>query len=234
MREARNAFVLTAYLCRRAELRALGQQCECCHAESSTSQPAQAFLMPEYLAPGVYIEEVPTCAKPIEGVDTSTAGFVGAAQSGPLDVAIGPLSSFAAFERHYGNGSALSYPGSPPVPAFLWHAARTFFLEGGTQLWVARVSRSGGGARPRRGDFERGLSALDAVPEVAMIAAPGSTFDGGDDSHADALAIATSLITHAERMRYRIAVIDSPEHRASAGVAREIRGEPRRAEFSLD
>ncbi len=33
--------------------------------------------MPEYLAPGVYVTEVATGAKPIEGVSTSTAGMVG-------------------------------------------------------------------------------------------------------------------------------------------------------------
>ncbi len=39
--------------------------------------------MPEYLAPGVYIEEVRRGVRPIEGVSTSTAGFLGATQRGP-------------------------------------------------------------------------------------------------------------------------------------------------------
>ena len=33
--------------------------------------------MPEYLAPGVYVEEIDTGTKPIEGVSTSTAGMLG-------------------------------------------------------------------------------------------------------------------------------------------------------------
>src|SRR5437870_11309790 len=33
--------------------------------------------MPQYLAPGVYVEEVPSSAAPIAGVGTSTAGFIG-------------------------------------------------------------------------------------------------------------------------------------------------------------
>jgi len=41
--------------------------------------------MPEYLAPGVYVEEIEIGAKPIEGVSTSTAGFVGMAEKGPID-----------------------------------------------------------------------------------------------------------------------------------------------------
>jgi len=33
--------------------------------------------MPEYLSPGVYVEEVPSAVKPIAGVSTSTAAFIG-------------------------------------------------------------------------------------------------------------------------------------------------------------
>ena len=39
--------------------------------------------MPTYLHPGVYIEEIPSGAKPIEGVSTSVTAFVGSAQRGP-------------------------------------------------------------------------------------------------------------------------------------------------------
>src|SRR6266850_5581030 len=37
--------------------------------------------MAEYLAPGVYVEEVPSAVKPIAGVGTSTAGFIGVVTS---------------------------------------------------------------------------------------------------------------------------------------------------------
>ncbi|GAI54169.1 unnamed protein product [marine sediment metagenome] len=40
--------------------------------------------MPEYLSPGVYVEEIEIGAKPIEGVSTSTVGFVGMAEKGRL------------------------------------------------------------------------------------------------------------------------------------------------------
>ena len=42
--------------------------------------------MPEYLAPGVYVEEVPSGSKPIEGASTSTAAMVGMTQRGPVNV----------------------------------------------------------------------------------------------------------------------------------------------------
>ncbi len=42
--------------------------------------------MPEYLAPGVFVEEVSFRAKSIEGVSTTTTGFVGATRYGPIDI----------------------------------------------------------------------------------------------------------------------------------------------------
>jgi uncharacterized protein len=41
--------------------------------------------MPSYLSPGVYVEEVPAATRPIEGVGTAIAGFVGFAPSGPVN-----------------------------------------------------------------------------------------------------------------------------------------------------
>ena len=43
--------------------------------------------MPEYLSPGVYVEEVSSGAKPLEGVCTSTGAFIGIAQRGPVNEA---------------------------------------------------------------------------------------------------------------------------------------------------
>ena len=41
--------------------------------------------MPTYLSPGVYVEEVSSGSKPIEGVGTAVAAFVGFAPKGPLN-----------------------------------------------------------------------------------------------------------------------------------------------------
>jgi phage tail sheath protein FI len=38
-----------------------------------------------YLSPGVYVEEVESGSRPIEGIGTSIAAFVGLAPGGPLD-----------------------------------------------------------------------------------------------------------------------------------------------------
>lgn len=58
--------------------------------------------MPEYLAPGVYVEEVDTGSKPIEGVSTSTAGMVGVTERGPRDVPI-LITSMGEYRRWFGD-----------------------------------------------------------------------------------------------------------------------------------
>src|SRR5688572_13010778 len=68
-------------------------------------------LMPEYLAPGVYVEEVDTGTKPIEGVSTSTAGMVGVADRGPVNEAT-LVTGLADFYRRFGGFlDRRSFPG---------------------------------------------------------------------------------------------------------------------------
>ena len=84
--------------------------------------------MPEYLSPGVYIEELPGI-KPIEGVGTSTGAFVGIAEKGPVN---SPqlISNFSQFLDIFG--------GFLPK-AYLAYAVRHFFTEGGTRCYVVRA-----------------------------------------------------------------------------------------------
>lgn len=97
--------------------------------------------MPEYLAPGVFVEEVSFRNKSIEGVPTSTAGFVGPTRFGPLEGEPELLTSFADFERIYGGIDPLEY--TAPTTNFVAQAVRSFFEEGGSRLYVSRVYREG-------------------------------------------------------------------------------------------
>lgn len=94
--------------------------------------------MPEYLAPGVYIEEVSFRARSIEGVSTSTAGFVGPTRYGPTRGEPELITSLADFERIYGGLDQLVFDGVSQHN-FLAHGVRAFFEEGGRRLYVARV-----------------------------------------------------------------------------------------------
>jgi len=96
--------------------------------------------MPEYLAPGVFVEEVSFRQKTIEGVSTSTAGFVGPTRFGPVGGEPELLTSFADFERIYGGLDPLDFTdGSGPSTNFLTQGVRAFFEEGGRRLYVSRV-----------------------------------------------------------------------------------------------
>ncbi len=163
--------------------------------------------MPEYLSPGVFIEEIPSGTKSIEGVSTSTAGFVGPACSGPINRTIGPITSLAEFAQHFGDDSELGY--ATPMPNFMWHGVRLFFLEGGQRLWVARVS--GDRDRPGPAEYERGLAALEDVDEISVVAAPGACFGGARGFASEARAISAQLVAHAEQTRNRIALLDTPD-----------------------
>ncbi len=108
--------------------------------------------MPEYLAPGVYVEETSYRAKSIEGVSTTTTGFVGPARYGPIDGEPELLTSLVAFERIYGDRQPLGFrtladaadaapQDADPLHNYLWHAVRAFFEEGGKRLYVQRIFR---------------------------------------------------------------------------------------------
>ena len=95
--------------------------------------------MPEYLAPGVYVEEVSFRSKSIEGVGTSVAGIVGPTRFGPLRGKPEVVTSFAEFTRLYGDVGDLTL-GSDTVLNHTAMAAKAFFDGGGKQLFVSRVA----------------------------------------------------------------------------------------------
>jgi phage tail sheath protein FI len=92
--------------------------------------------MPEYLAPGVYIEEIEIGAKPIEGVSTTTTGFLGMAERGPLNKPT-LVTSFAEYQRIFGGYLAEKVYGNKRG---LPYAVEGFFVNGGQRLYVSRVA----------------------------------------------------------------------------------------------
>ncbi|MDX3337180.1 MULTISPECIES: phage tail sheath family protein [Streptomyces] len=85
--------------------------------------------MPSYLSPGVYVEEVESGSRPIEGVGTSVAAFVGFAQKGPFDepTLITNWSQFVAAFGDFVDG------------AYLASAVYGFFANGGGVCYVVRI-----------------------------------------------------------------------------------------------
>lgn len=95
--------------------------------------------MAEYLSPGVYVEEFESGAKPMEGVGTSTAGFVGLAQKGPIEGVPQLITNFSDFRRTYGEYLSQNEFGEY---RFLAYAVESFFTNGGSRCFVTRVAPS--------------------------------------------------------------------------------------------
>ncbi len=88
--------------------------------------------MPEYLAPGVYLEEFEIGAKPIEGVSTSTLGILGETERGPVVPKL--VTNFEDYRRAFGGYITNS---------FLPNALEGFFINGGKRCYVARIIGKG-------------------------------------------------------------------------------------------
>ena len=93
--------------------------------------------MAEYLSPGVYVEEFDSGGKPMEGVGTSTAGFIGLAQRGPVEGVPQLVTNFADFKRKYGSYLSENEYGEY---RFLAYAVEHFFVNGGARCFVSRVA----------------------------------------------------------------------------------------------
>jgi uncharacterized protein len=149
--------------------------------------------VPTYLAPGVYVEELSTGARPIEAVGTSTAAFVGYIPGVAAATAAVAVNNLTEFRR-------LFLTPVPSASSELVRGVYGFFANGGTRCWIVTVDKSApltGGAKGRAG-----LDLLQTIDEVAIVAAPGYT----DEDDYDA------LISHCELMKDRIAVLDTPQN----------------------
>ena len=88
------------------------------------------------MSPGVYVEEFDSGPAPMQGVGTSTAGFVGLAEKGPVSGAPVFVSSASDFTRKFGGYLQRSEFGEY---RYLAHAVSHFFANGGARAFVMRV-----------------------------------------------------------------------------------------------
>ncbi|MEM9292176.1 MAG: phage tail sheath subtilisin-like domain-containing protein [Acidobacteriota bacterium] len=100
--------------------------------------------MPTYLHPGVYVEEVPSGARPIEAVSTSTAVFLGYATRGP----IGSPELLFTFDDYIARYGGLRDRGAEEEGDALGFALRAFFLNGGSKAYVVRLAQDDGPTDP--------------------------------------------------------------------------------------
>lgn len=120
--------------------------------------------MPSYLTPGVYVEEVQSGARPIEGVGTAVAAFVGFAETGPFHQPT-LVTNWDQYVQTFGTFTADTY---------LTPAVYGYFANGGGAAYIVRI---GGPAQ----DSDQGAAA-EAAPPAAIggflvSARPGTSGD---------------------------------------------------------
>ncbi|MFD8891971.1 phage tail sheath family protein [Streptomyces sp. NPDC059566] len=135
--------------------------------------------MPTYLTPGVYVEEVQSGARPIEGVGTAVAAFVGFAQSGPFHEPT-LVTSWDQYSQRFGGFTEGTY---------LPHAVYGYFANGGGAAYVVRVggqaqdtsapAAAGTVPQPRAAEpVELGGFLIAARPGVAGVSVEIADADG--------------------------------------------------------
>ena len=163
--------------------------------------------------PGVYIQEVPSGARPIQAVGTRTAGLVGVAPNpeAQLNRAVA-INNWTQFRNQF-------FPAAEPDKHWtnLAYGVYGFFLNGGSRCYVVNVGLDGenqpnpisGGGGP-----ESGLDILARIDEIAIVAAPGYT----DAASYDA------LLSHCTTLHDRVAILDGPAE-LSKDALKQLSGE---------
>ena len=177
--------------------------------------------MPTYLAPGVFVEEVPSAVKPIAGVGTSTAAFVGivadnvvmplrpgASETPTADdyykVAAAldpePINSWLEFEQKFGEIQTGNQ--------YLAHAVYGYFNNGGTRCWITRVTSVD--------DIDDAIDTFDAIDEITIVAAPLPP----DTAQTALNAIHDKLVSHCMLLEDRVAILDSARDIADGNLVK--------------
>jgi len=161
--------------------------------------------MAQYLAPGVYVEELPPKARPIAGVGTSTAGFVGVVANNVTDSEGNPLATLATadtaylvtsweeFKNRFGDFQAGN--------TVLAHAVYGFFNNGGRTAFVMRVADLN--------NLATSLEKFEPIDEIAIVAVPGATTSVQQNA----------IVAHCKKLGDRFAVLDGQQAPADFTVA---------------
>jgi phage tail sheath protein FI len=165
--------------------------------------------MPTYLTPGVYVEEVPSANKPIEGVGTAVAAFVGLAPGGPVNTPM-RISNWTQFAKIFGD---TENPENGPFMegAYLAHAVYGYFQNGGTLAWVVRVGSEQGAPAPR--------AALPAANDKDVEALRATAQKGISDTVKISVSEEPSAENKDGDVTYKLVIDAGSEHEEYEGVS---------------
>ena len=116
--------------------------------------------MPQYLSPGVYVEELEAGSRPIEGVGTAVAAFVGFATEGPFHAPT-LVTNWSQFTSTFGGFAEGCY---------LAHSVYAYFNNGGGSAYIVRVGRDGADADVPTAVAELRTTGDDAVVSYRVVA----------------------------------------------------------------
>ena len=185
-------------------------------------------MAPEYLSPGVYVEETERGSRPIESVGTSTAAILGASKKGRVQEPV-LVTNWDQFTREFGGFADSRH---------LAHAVYGFLNNGGRRCFVLNVGieerkdeekkgpkapRESAGSEARyvgRDDGpgrRTGIRTFEEIDEIAIVCAPGQTSP----------AVQEAILSHCESRKYRFGILDGPETIDRGGVEKSLQARPR-------
>ena len=168
--------------------------------------------MPSYLTPGVYVEEIPSQSKPIEGVGTSVAAFVGLAPGGPVNRPM-RISNWTQFAKLYGDPTEPE--NGPFMPgAYLAHSVYGYFQNGGGVCWIVRVGAGDGDQKAQAalpaatgdGELLRATAKEGVADQVSIEISPEPMSGDGEEGKAD-------------QPTYRVVVTAGPQREEYDGLS---------------
>lgn len=180
--------------------------------------------MATYLHPGVYIEEIPSGAKPIEGVSTSVAALIGYAVQGPIGEPV-LTHSWDEYKAEFGEIQSET--------DHLGLAAFYFFLNGGRDAYIGRLAKDAkAAALPATALVGRGAAAAANVLAISArnsgavgngltvkaVSGDGYRFDVTVNKDGDMVERFTGLTMDDSDASYALAVINSGSKHISAAL----------------
>ena len=160
--------------------------------------------MPTYLSPGVYVEEVDSGSRPIEGVGTAVAAFVGLAETGPVNQPT-LVTNWSQYVSNFG---------SFVEGAYLAQSVYGYFQNGGGVCWIVRVGAGDGDQKPQAalppasgdGELLRATAKEGVTDQVSIEIAPEPMSGEGEEGKAD-------------QATYRVVVTAGPQREEFDGLS---------------
>ncbi len=111
--------------------------------------------MPNYLAPGVYVQELESDSRPIEGVGTAIAAFIGLAPEGPENTPT-LVTNWNQFQSNFGGLTQ---------GAYLAQSVFGYFMNGGGAAYIVRIGTTPAIQQPA----PKGAKAAPPPPPAVLI-----------------------------------------------------------------